>query len=152
LPFFHIGVIVEDLAEAVARYSEVLGVTFTEPATFHIPCLEDPDPHPFDLVAAFSMTAPPYYELIQAQGDGICSVENANRLLYFGIWEHDMAKRMEELEKQGIGLDARFRTDPTATPFAIITKPDLLGVRIEYVDATAEQAIHDWVWTGRYTP
>ncbi len=37
-----------------------------------------------------------------------------------------------------------------ATPFAMITKPDLLGVRIEYVDATAEHAIDDWVWTGRY--
>lgn len=148
--FFHIGVVVEDLAQAVARYSEVLGVEFTEPATFHIPCLADPDPHPFDLVAAFSMTAPPYYELIQAQGDGICSIQNADGLLYFGVWETDMANRMKELERQNIGLDATFRNDPAATPFAMITKPDLLGVRIEYVDATAEHAIDDWVWTGTY--
>jgi quinol monooxygenase YgiN len=148
--FFHIGVIVEDLAQAVIRFSEVLGVKFTEPATFHIPCLEDPDPHPFDLVAAFSMTAPPHYELIQAQGDGICSIENANRLLYFAVWETDMANRMKELERQGIGLDATFRRDRSSPPFAMITKPDLLGVRIEYVDATAEHAIDDWVWTGRY--
>jgi quinol monooxygenase YgiN len=149
--FFHIGVVVEDLAQAVARFSEVLGVKFTDPATFHIPCLQDPDPHPFDLVAAYSMTAAPYYELIQAQGDGICSIQNANRLLYFAVWETDMAKRLKELEKQNIGLDAIMRKDPTSTPFAMITKPDLLGVRIEYVDATAEHAIDDWVWTGKYT-
>jgi quinol monooxygenase YgiN/catechol 2,3-dioxygenase-like lactoylglutathione lyase family enzyme len=148
--FFHIGVVVEDLAQAVARFSEVLGLKFTEPATFHIPCLEDPDPHPFDLVAAYSMTAPPYYELIQAQGDGICSIENANRLLYFAVWETDMANRVNELGRQGIGLDAAFRKEPGATPFAMITKPDLLGTRIEYVDATAEHAIDDWVWTGKY--
>jgi quinol monooxygenase YgiN/catechol 2,3-dioxygenase-like lactoylglutathione lyase family enzyme len=148
--FFHIGVVVADLAQAVARFSEVLGVEFTEPATFHIPCLEDPEPHPFDLVAAYSMTPPPYYELIQAQGDGICSIENANRLLYFAVWETDMANRMKDLKKQGIGLEAVFRKDPTSTPFAMITKPDLLGVRIEYVDATAEHAIDEWVWTGRY--
>jgi quinol monooxygenase YgiN/catechol 2,3-dioxygenase-like lactoylglutathione lyase family enzyme len=149
--FFHIGVIVADLAQAVDRFSEVLGVRFTEPATFHIPCLQDPDPHPFDLVAAYSMTPPPYYELIQADGDGICSIENADELLYFAVWETDMAGRMKQMEKQGIGIDAAFRKDPETPPFAMITKPDLHGVRIEYVDATAEHAIDDWVWTGKYT-
>ena len=125
--FFHVGVVVEDLAAAVDRFSEVLGVKFTEPATFHVPCLEDPDPHPFDLVAVYSMTAPPYYELIQAQGDGICSIKNAGQLLYCAVWELDMAHRLKSLEKQGIGLEATFRKDPHSPPFAMITKPDLLG-------------------------
>lgn len=146
--FFHVGVVVEDLAAAVERFSEVLEVKFTEPATFHVPCLEDPERHPFDLVAAYSMTAPPYYELIQAEGDGICSIANAGQILYFAVWEPDMAHRLDQLEKQGIGLEATFRQDPESRPFAMITKPDLLGVRIEYVDATVEREIDDWAWTG----
>jgi quinol monooxygenase YgiN/catechol 2,3-dioxygenase-like lactoylglutathione lyase family enzyme len=148
--FFHIGIVVPDLAAAAARFSEVLGIRFTEPATFHIPCLEDPDPHPFDLVAVYSETAAPYYELIQADGDGIVSLKNAERLLYFAVWEPDMEGRIAALKKQGIGIDAYFRTDPASTPFAMITAPDLLGVRMEYVDVSAENAIDQWVWTGKY--
>lgn len=149
--FFHIGIVVPDLAAAVARFSEVLGISFTQPATFQIPCLEDPDPHPFDLVAVYSETAAPYYELIQAAGDGIVSLKNAGRLLYFALWEPDMAGRIEALKKQGIGIDAYFRKDPASTPFAMITAPDLLGVRIEYVDVSAENAIDQWVRTGKYS-
>jgi quinol monooxygenase YgiN/catechol 2,3-dioxygenase-like lactoylglutathione lyase family enzyme len=148
--FFHIGVVVENLAQAVDRFSEVLGLKFTDPATFHIPCLEDPNPHPFDLVASYSMTAPPYYELIQADGDGIVSAKYKNQLLYFAVWESDMAGRIEKLKQQGIGIDAYFRKDPTSPPFAMITAPDLLGVRMEYVDISAENAIDQWVWTGKY--
>lgn len=62
--FFHVGIIVPDLTAAIARYEEVLGIRFTEPATFQIPYLEDPNPHESQLVGAFSMTEPPYYELI----------------------------------------------------------------------------------------
>jgi hypothetical protein len=56
--FFHVGIIVPQLDHAVARFSDVLGLKFTEPATFHIPRLEDPEPHEGKLVAAFSMTQP----------------------------------------------------------------------------------------------
>jgi catechol 2,3-dioxygenase-like lactoylglutathione lyase family enzyme len=148
--FFHSGIIVPDLEKAIARFSDVLGIKFAEPATFHIPCLEDPTQHPGKLVAAFSMTAPPYYELIQADGDGIISIANGGKILYFGIWESDMAKRLEQLEKQQIGWDALFRMSPTETPYAMITKPDLLGARIEYVEDTAREPIEEWVRTGKY--
>jgi hypothetical protein len=137
--FFHAGVIVPNLEKAIARFSDVLGIEF-----------EDPQPHPGKMVAAFSMTAPPYYELIQADGDGITSIANGGKILYFGIWESDMARRLEELAKQVIGWDALFRMAPTATPYAMITKPDLLGTRIEYVEDTAREPIEQWVRTGKY--
>lgn len=148
--FFHSGVVVPDLERAVACFSDVLGIRFTEPATFDVPRLEDPNPHPFELVAAFSMTAPPYYELIQAKGDGIISVANAGRILYFGVWESDMGGRLEKLRRQGIGLDALFRMDADSPPFAMITAPDLLGARIEYVDYSDKGPIEEWVRTGKF--
>lgn len=147
--FFHVGMVVPDLERAVARFSDVLGIEFTEVGIFDIPHLEDPEPHPFKLTAACSMTEPPYYELIQAEGDGICSAEHAGRILYYGCWEPDMAGRVEQLNAQGIGIDARFCMEAGATPFALITAPDLLGARIEYVGIDSYGPMTEWVRTGR---
>jgi hypothetical protein len=141
---------VPNLERAIARFSDVFGIKFAEPATFHIPCLEDPKPHPGKMLAAFSMTAPPYFELIQADGDGITSLANGGKILYFGVWETDMARRLERLEELHVGWDALFRMDPNATPYAMITKPDLFGARIEYVETTAKEPIEEWVRTGKY--
>jgi quinol monooxygenase YgiN/catechol 2,3-dioxygenase-like lactoylglutathione lyase family enzyme len=148
--FFHVGLVVTDLEQAVKHYSDVHGIEFTEPAVFDIPRLEDPDPHPFKLVAVFSRTEPPHYELIQADGDGIVSAAQAGKILYYGIWEPDMAGRLARLQAQGIGIDASFRADADSTPFAIITAPDPLGARIEYVSTSEIGPIEDWVRTGRY--
>ena len=149
--FFHTGIVVPDLEKAVARYSDVFGIEFTEPAVFQIPRLEDPDPHPAELVAVFSRTAPPYYELIQAAGSGITSAEHAGKILYYGVWEPDMRGRLERLQEQGIGIDAAFRSGPGAVPFALITAVDpVLGTRIEYVDTSDRGPFDEWVRTGRY--
>jgi quinol monooxygenase YgiN/catechol 2,3-dioxygenase-like lactoylglutathione lyase family enzyme len=150
--FFHVGIVVTDLGKAAARYSEVLGVEFTEPGTFSIPRLEDPHPHPFELTAVMSRTEPPYYELIQADGDGIVSAANAGQILYYGVWEPDMAGRLRTLARQGVGVDALFRMDEHSEPFAAITAPDLDGARIEYVGAAAQTGIEDWVRTGVLAP
>ena len=148
--FFHIGVVVTDLADAIEKYSRVLGVTFTKPATFHVPRLEDPEPHPHDVVAVFSQEGPPYYELLQASGDGVFSAKFANQILYLGVWEHDMVARIAQLKADGIGLEAQFK-DSEGNPFAIVTKPDVLGIRIEYVGDGAKGAIEEWVKTGEFT-
>lgn len=148
--FFHVGMVVPDLDQAVARYSEVLGVEFTEPHVFDVPRLEDPYPHPFKLTAVFSRTEPPYYELIQAEGEGIVSAAQAGKILYYGVWETDMDRRLERLRASNVGIDAVFRPGPGATPFALITAPDLLGGRIEYVGIEEAGPIEEWVKTGRY--
>ena len=103
--YFHIGVVVDDLPAAIEKYSRVLGLTFTEPAHVHVPRLEDPVPHEHLVYVAFSKDGPPYYELIEAAGDGIFSKRFANQILYLGMWETDMAGRIAALEAEGIGLE-----------------------------------------------
>lgn len=61
-----------------------------------------------------------------------------------------MDARLERLERQGVGVDACFRPGPAETPFAVITAPDLLGARIEYVGLADRAPIEEWVRTGRY--
>jgi catechol 2,3-dioxygenase-like lactoylglutathione lyase family enzyme len=150
--YFHVGIIVPDLSAAIARYEEVLGIRFTEPATLRVPCIEDPNPHEGELVSAYSMTEPPYYELLQAAGDGITSLKLAGTILYYGVWEPDMAGRLKRLEQQKIRLDAQFKMDANSLPFAMITEPVLMGARIEYVDVSNKDVIEEWVRTGRVPP
>jgi catechol 2,3-dioxygenase-like lactoylglutathione lyase family enzyme len=147
--FFHIGVVVDDLPKAIAKYSRVLGLTFTEPAHVHVPCLEDPNPHEHVVYVAFSKDGPPYYELIEASGDGIFSQRFVDQILYLGMWETDMAARIEALKAEGIGLEARFKTAEDAVPFCVITEPGSLGIRLEYVDYATHDGIEGWIRTGK---
>ncbi|MEU8621744.1 antibiotic biosynthesis monooxygenase [Streptomyces sp. NPDC048623] len=148
---FHIGVVVPDLAEATELYSSWFGIEFAEPATFEIPYLEQGGQGgPARMTAVFSRTSYPQYELIQADGDGITSLEHAGKVLYYGVWEADMAARVKKLEAEGVGIDAYFRPGPGETPFAVITAPDLQGVRVEYVGLEDRPAMDEWVATGRY--
>lgn len=148
--YFHIGVVVPDLDKAIEEFSRVLGLTFTKPAWVTNPWLEDPEPHEHVVHVTFSRQGPPYYELIESHGDGIFSAENEGRILYLGLWEPDMAGRIKTLEAEGIGIDAASRSAEGAVPDWIITKPDLLGIRLEYVDVAEQEAIESWIETGEF--
>ena len=149
-PFFHIGIVVKDLAAAIERYSQVLGVTFVEPATFHVPEFADPDPHPCDVVATYTSEGPPYYELIEASGDGLFSERNADQILYAGVWEPDVPARIESLKANGVGIDAVLK-DSDGQPFVVISSAEGLGIRIEWVGTTARPLIERWEQTGKFT-
>ncbi len=74
-PYYHIGIVVHDCEEAVAHYSNVLNIEFTEPSdsTLWITNPQTQQIESIKFVAAYSRTRSPYLELIQADGDGIFS-------------------------------------------------------------------------------
>lgn len=151
--YFHIGIIVPDLKKAIEDFSRILGITFTNPEYFHINRLEDPEPHSHDPYVAFSREGPPYYELIEASGDGIFSAKHQGTLLYLGFWEKDMKARVKTLEEEGIEIDAWFRNEEDSVPFCVITSPQKpLGIRLEYVDQSVQPTIEHWVKTGAINP
>lgn len=148
-PFYHTGIVVPDLEKAITRFYDVHGIEFTEPMVYEVPWVEDPDPHPLEVASVMSRTEPPYYELIQANGDGIFSLANSGQILYHGMWEADMAARLEFLREHGIGIDAFFRMEQGSLPHAVFTEPFLEGTRIEYVDISSREILLDWIHTGK---
>jgi hypothetical protein len=40
--------------------------------------------------------------------------------------------------------------DANTPPYAMITKPDLMGARIEYVSIADQPPIEEWVRTGKF--
>ncbi|SCY30216.1 Glyoxalase/Bleomycin resistance protein/Dioxygenase superfamily protein [Nitrosospira sp. Nl5] len=150
--YYHIGIVVHDYRAAVEHYSNVLGVKFTEP-TDSVLCIENPrtqQTESIKVVATYSRALPPYLELIQANGSGIFSEKNAGRILYFGIWEPDMEGRIDKLKQQGIDIDALIRPECDKPVNAIITAPDKMGVRMEYLSKSLRVATEAWVLTGKF--
>ncbi|GLY02318.1 MULTISPECIES: VOC family protein [Actinoplanes] len=150
--YYHVGVVVPDIEAAIERYSEVFGITFTEPSVTTSPHLEDGGRvfTNFQQRQAMSQTREPYFELIEAVGDGIFSRRNMGQILYYGCWEEDMERRLAILAEQGIRLESIIRTAPDALPIAVITAPDpILGTRIEYADVVTRAYTEEWIRTGK---
>jgi hypothetical protein len=126
-------------------------VKFTEPAesVLYIENPETQQAETIKLAAMYSRNRPPYLELLQATGNGIFSEKNAGQILYFGIWESDIEGKIEELKQQGIGIEALLRSGPGERVRAIITAPDKMGVRIEYVSTLLRPVTEAWVLTGK---
>ncbi|WP_113701746.1 VOC family protein [Nonomuraea lactucae] len=149
--YYHVGMVVPDLEAAIDRYSEVFGVTFTEPAYTISPYLEDNGRvfTNFRQRQALSQTREPYFELIEATGAGIFGPHNVGRILYYACWEDDMPRRMALLKEQNIGIESVVRMDADSAPIAIITAPDLFGTRIEYADVSTRAYTEEWIRTGK---
>jgi Glyoxalase/Bleomycin resistance protein/Dioxygenase superfamily len=147
--FYHTGIVVPDLEKAVARFSDIHDIEFTEPLVYEVPWVEDPEPHPLEVASVMSRTGAPYYELIQANGDGIFSLANTGQILYHGVWETDMAARLDHLREHGIGVDATFRLAAGSLPHAVFTEPFLEGTRIEYCDVSSKEILLEWIRTGK---
>jgi catechol 2,3-dioxygenase-like lactoylglutathione lyase family enzyme len=143
--FFHVGIVVDDIEKAIARYSTVFGISFSEPETAVIPYMADPEPvdGPVEQIVAFAHTAPPFYQLIQARPSGIFSSANADRVLYYGYWEPDMVGRIARLDHLGLRIDARMAASADAVPYAVITAPDVLGMRVQYVNPALHPSLYD---------
>ena len=151
-PYYHIGIVVRNHEEAIEHYANLLDVKFTEP-TDTVLCIENPATQQSEnlkVVAAYSRSRPPYLELIQAGGNGIFSEKNAGHILYFGIWESDLEGRIKKLKEQGIGIEALIRPACDKPATALITAPDKMGVRMEYLSTSLRLATEAWVITGKY--
>ncbi|WP_107654720.1 VOC family protein [Nocardia suismassiliense] len=151
LVFFRVGIVVPDLDAAIARFADGLGIRFTDPVTQRIPLMEvgDRATRSFELTTAMSRTEPPYYELIQATGDGIFAEPATKRVLYYGCWEQDTERRLAGLASRGAPPDVVWRPAPDTAPTAIFTRPDRTGGRIGYLSAQTRPAIEEWVRTGK---
>ena len=144
---FHVGIVVKDIEQGMKNYSNLLGLTWTTPNNFKIPILEDPKPHAHELLAVFSREGPPYYELIQASGEGIFSVKYCDRIHYLGIYDSDIRARIEAFRVAGHPIDGILKNS-AGQPFGLVTAPGSLGIRLEYVDLSTRPAIEEWVQTG----
>jgi catechol 2,3-dioxygenase-like lactoylglutathione lyase family enzyme len=144
-PFAHIGVLVNDLEEAIERYSR-LGLSFMEPRTVRVERLvENGTEATLDLRVTFSLEGPPRWELLEAAGDGVYGAQHAEGLHHVAEVVEDPIPRMEELERVGYPLvAAQYRPDGSMI-VGYLAPSDLNGIRLEVIGTQVDEAIDAWV-------
>ncbi|WP_165824853.1 VOC family protein [Mycolicibacter senuensis] len=145
---FHVGILVADITVAIDRFSDVLGVRFTEPAE-QITTLHDPDPIECRVRASYSLGEPPYLELVEAQGDGVLSLRHGEGLHHLGYWAPDFETYRDS--DAGVKLPAGPRFCLAAgAPTMWLTDPrNLHGVRLELVNSALRDGLEAGLAVGR---
>src|SRR5918996_4219311 len=150
--FFHVGILVPDIREAMARFSDVLGLEFKEPAIAHVDDFDDSTGRRvLDLSITWATTGPPFVELLEAQGeDGLYGSKNLG-LHHLGLYDPSPESVIDELVGKGLRREATQWT-PEGKIIAVYTAPEELhDTRLEFIDQTREQGMNDWIagrsWT-----
>ncbi len=145
--YFHVGIFVNDIDQAIERYSKALGLTFVEPIMCGIPHLVDQGRESsLELPLAYATQGPPYYELLEMTGeDGLYGRQNGEGINHLGLWDSDIAGTVARLEEQGVRLEAAQYTPDREFVAAYFRPGDLHAVRIELVDEGRRAMMEEWI-------
>lgn len=97
-PIYHVGIVVPALEPAMARLSEVSGLTWGRIQRFPVEFDTPTGPRTFDQTFALSLEGPPYIELLVRVEDSVWSRTGPHHL---GMWSDDVAGRSAALEGDG---------------------------------------------------
>ena len=152
LPFVHIGIVVQNLEEAIARF-ERFGIAFMAPRVVRVDRLvEGGRETSLDLRIVFSLAGPPHWELLEAVGDGIYGPRHIGAIHHIAVLDQDPEKRFEALAGDGFRLTAaQYRPDGSMI-VGYLDPVGLDGVRIELIHEPVQEAIMAWVAGDDATP
>ena len=153
-PFDHLGILVDDLDEAIPRWERLLGVTFMAARTVHVDRMVEADGSEgeLDLRIAFSVDGPPRYELLEVVGDGVYGPGNAGGLHHVAILSDDVEGERERMVALGARvIGGQYRPDGSAI-VCYLDRGVLDGLPVELLDAPVADAIGAWVRGEEATP
>jgi catechol 2,3-dioxygenase-like lactoylglutathione lyase family enzyme len=152
LPFVHIGIVVQNLEEAIARF-ERFGIAFMAPRVVRVDRLvEGGRETSLDLRIVFSLAGPPHWELLEAVGDGIYGPQHIGAIHHIAVLDQDPETRFEALAGDGFRLTAaQYRPDGSMI-VGYLDPVGLDGVRIELIHEPVQEAIMAWVAGDDATP
>ena len=150
-PYFHIGILVPDLDEAIERFSDVLGVTFADRVYQDSQYFDDGGViKDLRLHLSFSTDGPPYYELLEAQGDGLYSLKHGIGLHHVGVWEADCKAKRKEFETKGMNHEATIYRPDGSVIVSFFEPGPLGGVRVELADLDLREQHEAWLRGGEF--
>jgi catechol 2,3-dioxygenase-like lactoylglutathione lyase family enzyme len=152
--YYHVGILVADIAAARERFAEVTGLEFTPVQTIRFAHFKDSlGSRPLELTVCYSTLGPPFLELVQSDpAGGVYGGEQGEGLHHIGFHEPNVAARLGLMVTEGLSMEAaRFGNKDPARLAAYYTNPaGLHGVRLEVVDERGRAALMDWL--GSFGP
>jgi catechol 2,3-dioxygenase-like lactoylglutathione lyase family enzyme len=149
--YHHVGVLVADMDSAIAWFSEVAGIQFHPPQRMATHGRIDPgefgDEEPHDGVSylAWSKDGPAYYELAEAKGTGLHSLERHGAgLHHVGIFVQDVD---DTLARLGVETEGRVLGPDGRTMVCWTLPSEITGLTIEFLDERLRPGIQQWIDT-----
>jgi hypothetical protein len=145
MPFMHVGVVVENLDEAIEAFGSKLGIQFAPPMESRLDNLKT-DEGTLDIAVrlTYSRGGPPYIELIQAHESGIFGRENLG-MHHIGMWAPSCGARVEELRGRGVHVEAAQHMPGDLMVIALLNPLSLAGMRVELIDEMARPSMEQWI-------
>jgi hypothetical protein len=98
MPFFHVGIVVNDIQAAMTELSGALGVRWREPNESRYP--------DWTIKVVYSVEGPPFLELIEGTTNGgPWDVSGGPRIDHIGYYSEDVLKDSEHLSQSGVPID-----------------------------------------------
>ena len=144
--FFHVGILVPEIREAMAKFGDVLGLEFKEPAIAHVEDFDDTTGRRvLDLLITWATTGPPFVELLEAQGEDGLYGTNQLGLHHVGLYDPEPQGLVEELVGKGLRREATQWT-PEGGIIAVYTAPEEMGgTRLEFINQDREEGMNAWI-------
>lgn len=130
--FYHTGIIVPDLDEAMDRLSALAGYRWITPVSYTLPFRTMSGTQEVTSTFVYSLQAP-HVELIKEVPGTAWTAAPGNAIHHLGYWADDLAECAKILEDNGFAFEATAGTaPPDLALFAYYV--DAAGTRIEIVD------------------
>ena len=153
--YHHVCLLVPDMEKAIAWFSDTLGITFREPQRVTTQGRIDPgyfgdeEPHESQSYITFSIDGPPYYEMGEATGKGLHSIERHGAgLHHVGLFVPDVDAVIADLKAKGIGTEARMVTPDGKTLVCWSERAPESGLMVEYMHEDLRATTQSWIETG----
>jgi catechol 2,3-dioxygenase-like lactoylglutathione lyase family enzyme len=142
----HVGILVDDLEQAIERWTAFTGYTFSAVGRYRTDRYEDSSsvhPHSHDARFVVSREGQPKIELLEATGTGTHGPANLgiHHLALIGF--PDLEAERDRVTALGIGIDG-VNTDAEGRILLAFTDPSALdGARFEIVSNRVAPIVHD---------
>jgi catechol 2,3-dioxygenase-like lactoylglutathione lyase family enzyme len=145
-PFYHVGIIVPDLAQAQRDLTSTLGLTWASEQRQEMPVMVNGTLVERDISFVYSITGPPHVELIAANEPPWTAQDG---LQHMGIWSEDLIADIDALVAENYTVTANgLNRNNEVRRFAYLTSPT--GLLVELVDARGKPALERWLAGGDF--
>jgi Glyoxalase/Bleomycin resistance protein/Dioxygenase superfamily len=145
-PFFHVGILVAKMDEAIANFSRVLGIEFNEPSVMRTPICWRGSRLDTDVHVTYSRSGPPYVELIEGHASGYFSLAGGEGIHHIGLWipPGETAKSSSRLNTLDVEVSMPHE-QTTGTVSAMSSPRALHGVRVEMIEDADRAGLEAWI-------
>jgi catechol 2,3-dioxygenase-like lactoylglutathione lyase family enzyme len=148
---YHVGIVVPDIEDAKARFSDLLGITWGPVIETEVLDLRDGDGNELVLPNTLCYSVePPHLELVLEVPGSVWECNEHSNLHHIGVWTDDLPAETSRYSDARCPLQLCGRApDGDLQQFAY--HRDALGVRIELVDASIKPMMEEFMFKAPVT-